>query len=89
MKAQIDMLKKDLRPAYKSPRFASDEVRRKESELKLALRKERLIGSYSYTYNGSKRVIRTQNSFILKLQRGVDVIKLWAWRMVKGFGLGG
>lgn len=41
LKARIDMLKKDLRPAYKSPGFASEEVRCKDSELKLVLREEK------------------------------------------------
>lgn len=40
MKVRIESLKKELQNAYKSSRFASEEVRRKEGELKFMLREK-------------------------------------------------
>ncbi|KAM2339605.1 hypothetical protein ACFX1X_019159 [Malus domestica] len=39
-KACIDALKRELRLAYKSPIFASDDIRRKEGELKRMIKEE-------------------------------------------------
>ncbi|KAM0970935.1 hypothetical protein ACFX1S_019082 [Malus domestica] len=40
LKACIDALKRKLRLAYKSPIFASDDIRRKEGELKRMIKEE-------------------------------------------------